>query len=286
MMIRPTVNGRRAQTDPRFGNMTATAPMALRMYDFLSPGKTLVGMNKLIYAAVIGSRILYSRSPNERMENARRDILGWYSWFMGSPLMQTALVLCMFPLVSKLYKGSQMAASKNLMLTHLDKSANPLKKALWGLFAPDKLWLIATDKQLHQRKTHIINGMKEQAIKHSGRIDKVTLDRIAKVQNLFGKTINYRALVSFIGLAFTFFALGIGINLVNIALTRNDLQKKHESSNQPSKSVQPMFQSKLKVEGLNSYPVGISRQNPFVNNAYQTAYYANPMNANPYFRSH
>lgn len=192
--------------------------------DFKELGKTAVRNNQIIYAGVILSRMLFSRSANEAWENARRDVLGWYFWFMGSPLMQTALVLGLVPAISK--------ASKGLMVTPMNQNASLGQKILWTLSSPSKLWTIASDKQLHQRKAHVLDAMKNEALAKSGgtTLDKAALARMANAGKLFEKTTNLRALVSFVGLAFTFFALGIGINLLNIAMTKAALNKKQKPS--------------------------------------------------------
>lgn len=193
----------------RFGNAPA-APLLLKALDFANLGTSTVGQNKLIYGLVIGSRVGYSRSANERWENIRRDALGWYSWFMGSPLLQVGIVTGLIPLVAK--------GSKELMLRNLNQSASFPKKILYTLFAPSKLWLLASDKQLHQRKEQIIAFLRQS--KSAGKMAE-----IAKVDNLFSKTIMLRGMTSLIGLGFTIMLLGVGINLINIAMTKAALRK-------------------------------------------------------------
>ncbi len=192
----------------RFGLASPNA--LLSALDFTANGASTLNQNKLIYSAVIGSRIKYARSKNERLENTRRDVLGWYNWFMGSSLIQTLIVLTLIPAISP--------KARDLMLNKLNPKVNPLKKLFLTFFDPSKLWLIITDKQLHQRREQIVRSMMQ-----SNLPNKMT--KVAQVQKLFGQTINLRALMTAIGMAYTLFAVGIGINLVNIALTRRNLRK-------------------------------------------------------------
>lgn len=182
-------------------------PALLKTLDYTTLGASTVGQNQLIYGTVIGSRLWQSRSPNEFKENARRDILGWYNWFMGSPLMQTAIVLWLLP------KNSQ-----NLLLTRLGQDVQGPRKILTALFNPSGLWKIASDEQLCQREAHIVS-----ALKKTGASDK-----ISRVHQLIQTSRNHRALMSVFGLAYTFFALGVGINLLNIALTKAAVRKEDQ----------------------------------------------------------
>jgi hypothetical protein len=190
---------------PKFGFVPA--PALLTAMDFATLGASTVAQNKLIYGMVIGSRVVAARENTERWENLRRDPLGWYSWFMGSPLLQVGLALFGLPLVAK--------GSKELMVNHLNKDANFIQKLGWTLFNPSKLWLLASDKQLEQRKTQLVDGLLK-----AGRQKE-----IEAVEKLFSKTIVMRGLMSFIGLAFTIALLGVFINLLNIAMTKASLRK-------------------------------------------------------------
>ncbi len=204
------------QKAPRFGHYPTMG--MLNFLDFNSVGASTVGQNKVIYAAVILSRLAKARSANEFRENITRDGLGWYSWFMGGPLMQTAFALCMVPLVCK--------AAQPLMITRLNQKANVGKKILYTLFSPSSLWLLATDKQLHQRKEQVLQGMKASKA--------VAASQLQRTANLFERTINLRSLTSLFGIAFTIFLLGFVINLVNIALTRANVRKKDQEKQMQS----------------------------------------------------
>ena len=202
------------QAPPRFG--VASAPMLLKALDFANLGTSTVGQNKLIYGLVIGSRVGYSRSANERWENIRRDALGWYSWFMGSPLLQVGIVTGMLPLIAK--------GSKELMVRKLNQNASLPQKLMYTLFNPSKLWLLASDKQLEQRQEQIVEFMRRR-----GKALKST--DIGKIEKLFTKTKMFRGMTSLIGMLFTIALLGVGINLINIALTKASLVK--SSGNPP-----------------------------------------------------
>lgn len=205
------------QAKPKFGFVSG--PAILRAVDYASLGTSTVGQNMGIYGTVIASRLWQSRSPNERWENARRDVLGWYNWFMGSPIIQTGLVLGL-PLVL----GASGAASKRLLVTRLNQNASPLKKLFTLLLEPNKLFMIASDAQIHQHKNHILESLGKAGAKA----------QIGKVAALFEKARNHRAIVSFIGLAYTFFALGVGIIWLNIFLTKLALKKQQDKNGQQS----------------------------------------------------
>ncbi len=208
---------------PRFGY--TAAPFALKILDFHTLGASTVAQNKLIYAAVIASRLWKSRSWNEVRENASRDVLGWYSWFMGSPLMQTALVC-----------GLVSPKIRDLMVTRLNQDAPIIKKLGWTFLNPSKLWLITSDVQLHQRKEQMIRAIQ----RHPGlQKNGVGQKMISQIEKRFNKAIFNRSLVSFAGLMFTFLMLGVGINLINIALTKSALRKKQHSN--PQNSFPPSF---------------------------------------------
>lgn len=181
----------------------------------------------LIYALVIASRIGFSRSSNERREKATQGPLGWYFWFMGSSLMQTAFILLIMSHVSKMGKSL-----KPLMVTDRSKDFGLLKRALFSIFAPSKLWMLTSAEQLKQRQEHIVKAIEQQAVKNGGKIGKVALQKIESVKSLFAGAIKYSYLNSFIGLMFAFIVLGVGIPLLNIVLTKASVKQKYASSNQ------------------------------------------------------
>ncbi len=252
----------------RFGNMGVTAiPMVLKVADFATLGKATELMNRIIYGAVIGSRIGFSRSPKEAWENARRDMLGWYFWFMGSPIMQTLMVLGL---------GLVKPEANKVLISKVDNKAPAPIKFLQFMFNPGRIYTIASDKQIHQRRDQVIRDM---IARKASRVE------IEGVKKFFGHMANYRALVSFIGLIFTFLSLGIGINLINIALTKAALKREHE--NATNKSATPMEQPVKQPQSVTPEQLALLQQllggSPKTNPAQMAVPGISAMGGNPFY---
>lgn len=220
MKIPPVIQASCRQ-NPRFGSNKHMFKMFNIMGDFSELGKSAVRHNQIIYAAVIASRIIFARSNNERMENARRDIPGWYFWFMGSPLMQAGIVRMCMP-----------KAYQQLILTPTQEKATFLRKMLWLFVNPKRIWHIASDKQIYQRKEQIISDIINTAQKVKGKLPKSAINEINRINKMFTKTMQLRGLVSFIGFMFTVLTLGVGINFINMAFTRKNINKEKYQHNQ------------------------------------------------------
>lgn len=200
-----------AQT--QFSGIKATPGGMLNGLDFLGMNSMRVNMSKLIYAAVIGSRMAESRSKNELWEVIRRDSLGWFFWFYGNPLMQTFLTTT---LVSKNLQP--------LLKRGVPKPTDAKTAFMWQLNPADRYFL-TTDTQLHQRLKHILKGMAEHGE------DKALIE--ATKAN-FKKALQLKALISFIGLAFAMALIGVGTTWLNIMMTRANVLKKKKAPAQAS----------------------------------------------------
>jgi len=201
-------------TKPTFGH----APYLLKKWDFENLGTSTVGQSKFIYTWIILSRWWKARTWNELRENMRRDALGWYFWFMGSPLMQIGLATLVVPQISP--------AAKHFILSKIPThNENPFQQLTKAIINPYNVWHIASDKQIAQRKEQILSAMKAQ-----GK-NQVAMNSVKK---LFETTRMLRTtFMSTFGIAFSTAMIGIGIMFINIALTRKDVRKNRLGYTQP-----------------------------------------------------
>lgn len=194
---------------PAFGFSKAMLPnpgLLLKNLDFHNVGETLLGQSMIIYALVISSRVAAARSKNERFEVMRRDFLGWYSWFFGVPLLQ-------FGLTNLLTMGNPKLRE---ILIQTRKGSGTFFSKINRIVNPTSRFFTTTIHQLKQREAQILALMEKNG---------TGLREMRQVRQLFNKASNIQVLTSFIGLAFTIFAIGIGINLLNIALTRKNVER-------------------------------------------------------------
>ena len=197
-----------APAKPRFGFLPINPGIFLNVFDLAVPWESTVAVNKLMYASVISSRIVGSRTSNERNEVLRRDPLGWSFWFYGNPLMQTALILL-----------ATTATQKPLLYNKMPKPNHWFDRLFWHI-DPTNRFVLTSDVQLQQTQQQLMEAMTRKG---------VAANLIEETQGLFRKTLNMRYLISFLGLMFSFAALGWGITALNIAMTRSAVaQKKQE----------------------------------------------------------
>lgn len=208
----------------RFG--FAAAPMVLRNLDYATLGATTTAQSKLMYTTCIGSRVVQGRSMRERWETVRRDLLGWYFWFMGNSLIQSLTMLSLIPMVAP--------HAKKLLVRNMNPDAGLLNKARWFFLNPAKLWRITSDKQLEQREAHILNAMVKQknAATPAGR------GQIEQMRSLFEQARNIRAKTSAFGFVFNILVLGLGIMQLNIYLTKSSVQKQQAERELQNKAKQ------------------------------------------------
>jgi hypothetical protein len=210
--------------------------------DFNALWKTAVQNNKLIYGVVIASRLGFSRSWNEFCETARRDLLGWYFWFMGGTLLQTTVARCI----------PNKAIRQAMLTPGWAAQKRGLPKVLAFFFNPNSLCRLTSDKQFEQR------------IKELG----------AENAKIYGTAKLWRGGISLLGLIFTVAALGVGINLLNIHCTKANMQKKQGAGAVRPK---PSFSDIAPMPVLQPKPVARPAfNNPQPTNpypTYPTAYY-------------
>ncbi len=223
----------RANQAVKFGSMTGMALDVLG--DFTKLGTTAVKHNQFIYAAVILSRILFARSPNERWENARRDALGWFFWFMGNAIVKN--VLTKVVATAKPELGEFLISNKDL------NTQGPLKKAVSFLFAPDKFMGLNGDKQIEEIGQSLIKTA-------------TSPQEIETITKLVRHSKNVVGLIALFGLIASILLLGVVINLINIAMTKADLGKRIHQSNQqdaiqPEQGMQPGINPEMALPNAN-----------------------------------
>jgi hypothetical protein len=210
---------------PRFGRGSAAHYLIDFIGDFPKlgyPYPAALHHLMFIYGAVIALRILIVRSLNERLEALRRDSMGWFMWFCGSPWMQTLLVAGAIPFLAK-HAGYFNKHTKDLMVQDLFPNVRGAKKvplALKALLNPDKVWRRATEGQLKQRQIHMMKAMRAAGVPKETR-------RAAEA--IFERAIETRGLMSLIGFIFVVLFLGIGIPLLNIAMTHRNVIRKQRA---------------------------------------------------------
>ena len=201
-----------AKREPHFGRATIRSMVSfsklprpsllLRNFDFHLLGDSILTQSKLIYGALIASRAVFARTNNERWEVLRRDPFGWYCWFYGKPLLEWAII--------------QTATSADPKLRQILK--NPLPH-LGTPFNPPSQSFQTTQPQLKDRLAQITRNMEKMGV--NGK-------RLREVEKIFARANNLLAVTTFVGLVFTIFSLGIGINLMNIAITRANVRRQHQ----------------------------------------------------------
>jgi hypothetical protein len=203
---------------PKFGRYTTAMPRLGKMLtglDYQVLGDTLIGQSQVIYASLIASRVIKARTNNERWEVLRRDPMGWYCWFMGKPMLEWALIQGM--------TGNSPTLRK-MLLQKAAPQKGPLQTVL-NIISPTRMFYKTSELQLKQRQQQVLQALERQG---------ASLRRIKEARELFGRGKNILLTTSFIGLVFTVVALGIGINLINIAMTKLNLEKsKQENTPRP-----------------------------------------------------
>jgi hypothetical protein len=210
----------------------------LRIFDFEQAGKSTLRQNMLMYSLVILSRLFAAAaraketgSYNEVREHALRDLLGWTFWFFAASQVQR-LFLRAFP------------AKYRDVLVHTPYEKKPAATS-WGKLGERLKWEFnflargqtPTARQLEQRMEQFLKETREAA---RGLGDDAVKMAEKDAMKYFGRLAKLRNLASFTGITMAIALLGVGINLVNIAMTRNNVQKRgtSETAKQP---VQPAY---------------------------------------------
>jgi len=198
-------------TLPKVGRVTKT-------FDFQQLASSAVKQVMLIYAFCIFSRwgAAATRSWNELRESMVMNGLGWTGWFYTTPML---LKLFMSHAVPKTKNGlplrklvatkSAKPTGKGFMnaLRKLNWMVNPLSR--FEVFSPDQLAALK-ERTLHQIEASNPNGPTKTAL-------------IEKLDTQFGHALKWIRLSKGLGILMTIAFLGVGINLLNIAMTNKNI---------------------------------------------------------------
>jgi hypothetical protein len=228
-----SIQSQTPQVSVRFGHaaMAATASEGafskiLGIVDFNHGiGQSTLPHCQVIYAACIASRFvgaLQRRSWNEFRETLFRDPAGWTLWFYATPMIHRGFVRWLAPkeLQPALLGRKEYTPGKGIWkpLKWLNAKLNPLA---W--------WELPSAKQIAERLEQSLHALAEQC---GGKETELFRKGEKALQSYFGKVKLYRNLASFFGLILSVLSLGVGINLINMALTRRNVQAKKAGLNQ------------------------------------------------------
>lgn len=181
----------------------------LRYFDYQKLGDTSVNQIKLLYGSVILSRFAAAatRSWNELRETMTRDTLGYTFWLFTVPMLQRLILR--FAVRDKQYRNALLRTVPKPEATGI-KGA--IKKLLWAV-SPVSRWQIASSSEIKDWGKQALYQLERQGVSQSDEVFK-------KTEKYFHELLKRRNLTTGFGVALTIAILGVGINLVNMALTR------------------------------------------------------------------
>jgi len=193
--------------------------------DYFNVGESSLRQNQLIYTLVIISRIAagYVRGmksggdTHEAREHAMRDVAGWLIWYYAMGIFERAFISSRYPKQLNALVGKRSAKA-----TEAEAAAKP------SLFARIFGGETASIQQIANRKQHALDAINRQK-KALGK--KEFAKAKAEIEHYYGKLSNSRLTTAFTGLMMTIGLLGIGINLLNIYLTKRSLARQHAENN-------------------------------------------------------
>jgi hypothetical protein len=209
-----------------FGSSLIPSPLALLApLQFPLIGSVIDKQCQAIYAVQIGGRIGESREFVEAREHATRDGLGASTWFWGVPIFQRLFLMAFAPTDIKKVLLLDKPAPQALA-----QGANWFKKGLHQLdkfnyhvlHNPLARYDLVSLEQLHNR-----SGDLERlwATAHSGLEAGAKHSLEAPAKQYLTRLLHWRKGAMGLGLAFTLGALGVGINLLNIFITKQQIQR-------------------------------------------------------------
>lgn len=209
------VNMPRFASQPRpvpFGSTVVATRQAgkfLQRMDFEALAQSTIPQIQVVYGLCILSRIAAAaqRSKNEVRETLTRDSLGYIFWFYATPIVQKLFLKFVPPahysriLVQKKTEAPQGNGFLNRM-KQINFKLNPLSR-----------WELPSSTQLENRMEQALHYLEEQGVATTSPLYK-------NKEKVFKQLIKWRRLSTFSGIAMTIALLGIGINLINIAITK------------------------------------------------------------------
>ena len=189
-------------------------PINKLQFSGLIPG---VAQLKLLYGCTIASRILSSRDKNELRETCIKDTFGFVNW----------LILGGF--VSKLIANKLDKNIMNYDSSGLDKNASSLKKG----------WHWITNAQIKSTEEILIKDMHDAglSIKDANgnpKSFKTLLKELPANMSATRKKISAANKAQAAGYIYSMLAIGIGIPIFNIFMTKHYTKKKPQTSTAPT----------------------------------------------------
>ncbi len=228
----------------------------LHSLDFDKPGFSTVPQNMVIYGLVILSRIaaafqrgVEAGSFEEVREHAVRDTLGFSFWFFASPAIQR-IVLRAMPkkyrdaIVVNPYNGTKTAKDLSQKTDGWSKFQHKIRREFSFLFKGH----ISTQEQITQRGEQIFNDLNKG----------ISADKTKKLQKYLNNARHIKNGVFAFGLLNAIALLGVGINLINIAVTR-----KHVAMRQAKADKVEQKQTMSTQSPQTSKPVSVKRVSPY-----------------------
>jgi len=212
-----------ASPSPRFQGVVPITPRQLpvgkllKTFDFRSLGTTTLVQAQVIYTSCILSRIFngYKRSPNDLRENTIRDSLGWTAWFYGVPILQRVFLSTFAP---KPYRQALLPVAPKAFAEVLHPTLGQrLKQINWACNPLVRLAL-PTLQQVKDQSTLALARLEDSGVApHHAHY--------AELSNYYKNLVKWRNYATGVGYLTTIAVLGIGINCLNIMVTRHKVHQ-------------------------------------------------------------
>jgi hypothetical protein len=233
-LARHTISNATTPKAPAFGASLIPSPLALLApLQFPIIGSVIDKQSQAIYAVQIGGRIGESRELVEAREHATRDVLGASTWFWGVPIFQRLFLMAFAPADIKKVLLLDKPAPQALA-----EGANWLKQGMHQLAKfnyhvlhnPLARYDLVSLEQLHNRSSDLERLWTKA---HAGLESTAKHAMEAPAKEYLTRLLHWRKGAMGLGLAFTLSALGVGINLLNIYITKQQIKREEASKAQP-----------------------------------------------------
>jgi hypothetical protein len=256
---------------------------ALNYVDFRELGSPHLDQIKIIYTCCILWRLVAAnerrkatptKSWNEIRESMFRDFVGFMFWFFGTPTLQRAFL--------GLTTSPEIRTS---LIQHNQEKGSPLRK-----FNPLYNWDIPTSEQVKEQMEQALAALEKKGCSRTEPAYQAT-------EKFYGQLTKARNLATGVGMLTTIALLGVGINLLNIHLTRKDMARRKAealkgrqyTAPHPTPAVTSSFQhatptmgarQPFKTAPANQFHMGTTSTQPLYGNGFTPASF----NPNQYAR--
>lgn len=294
-----TQQNARLHRAPRFSNAGAIAspilgaggqvfnsPGLLRTFDFKTLGQAAIPQNQLIYMMVIASRaaVGMQRSRNEVREVLVRDLVGWSFWFYATPMVlrgYLALASANNPILKAALLQEKPKPNPQ-QFQGLRKGFEQLKALTWhinplqrfNMPSPDQLKAVK-NIELHRLEASSTAALGDEGLRAARKA----------LHEFYDSAVMHRNIATAVGLILTIGLLGFGIPLLNIWMTRQNVEQKKEQSGD-SAMPQSVVATTSAPEPHPPVTTVVPLANPasgqsFYNNVYQNPSYSSAFNTAP-----